>query len=119
MDSNLLNLHSFIVNLPADSIDRLRTINTSTSSSKHIILTLAYGLYDGNIRKLNKMITGLLLSRMKAEKAGKERLVNRINNFLEIMHEAIDLATGTGHLRAKDGNACKSTKMSGRVARAN
>lgn len=118
MDSNLLNLHSFIVNLPPDSIERLRTINLSTNGSKHIIVALAYGLYDGNIRKLNQMITGLLLSRMKAEKAGKVRLVNRINAFLETMHEAIDLATGTGHLRSKDGIACKSAKMAGRIAEA-
>lgn len=111
MGSNLLNLHTFIVNLPPESIDRLRTINTSTGSSKHIIVALAFGLYDGNIRKLNQMITGLLLSRMKAEKAGKFRLVNRINIFLETMHEAIDLATGTGTIRAKDGIACKSAKL--------
>jgi len=116
MHSNLLNLHSFIMNLPPDSIDRLRTINTSTGGPKHIILALTYGIYDRNIRKLNDMITGLLLSRMKAEKAGKVRLVNRINTFLETMHEAIDLATGTGHLRSKDGVSCKTAKITGRVA---
>ncbi len=110
-DTNLSNLQSFIASLPKDSIERLRHINLSTGSPRHIILTLAYGIYDRHIGRLNKMITGLLISRLKAERAGKIRLVNRINDFLENMHEAIDLVTDTGDKRSRDGFACKTAKL--------
>lgn len=101
-------VQSWLIGLPADSIVRLRQINQSASSSKHIILTLAYGLYDANIRKLNRMITGLLIARLKAERAGKEQTIERINQYMEGIHEAIDFATDTDplHRANKSGGPC-------------
>ncbi|MBX9722400.1 MAG: hypothetical protein K2X81_13455 [Candidatus Obscuribacterales bacterium] len=79
--------------MPEESIKRLRAINKSTSSARHVILTLTYGLYDPNIGQLNRMIVALLLRRMKAERAGESALVARINDFMKLMHEAIDNVT--------------------------
>jgi hypothetical protein len=42
-------LHSWLMTLPTESLVRLRNINMSTVSSKHVILSLAYGLYDRHI----------------------------------------------------------------------
>ncbi len=47
---------AWLEDFPRASILRLRAINSSTSSSRHIILALAYGLYDLRIAKLNGLI---------------------------------------------------------------
>ncbi|HNB21168.1 MAG TPA: hypothetical protein PKZ32_02040 [Candidatus Melainabacteria bacterium] len=79
---------------PESSIARLRAINRSTSSSRHIILALAYGLTDLRIAKLNGLITGLMLRRMQAERKGDCRRTERIENVLHSLHLAIDKVTG-------------------------
>lgn len=109
VDGSASQLHGWLMTLPADSLARLRTINMSTVSSKHVILSLAYGIYDRHIGKLNRIITSLLISRLKAERAGRTAVVARINDFMEEMHEAIDMATGTAGLRRKTGHACNRT----------
>lgn len=96
----------WLTSLPKDSLERLRVINMSTASSRHVILSLTFGLYDAHIRKLNRVITSLLIARLKAERAGKARLVARINNLMEDMHTAIDQATGTPALKRARGSPC-------------
>lgn len=98
------SLYKWLKNLPPDSIARLRQINLSASSSRHIILTLAYGVYDRHIRKLNGIITGLLLARLKAERSGRDATISRINKVMEDIHLAIDQVTDTAH--PKNGGAC-------------
>lgn len=96
----------WLMSIPQDSLDRLRVINSSTGSSRHIILSLTFGLYDAHIRKLNRMITSLLIARLKAERAGKLRLVARINNFMEEIHTAVDQATGTSAIKRDQRAPC-------------
>lgn len=78
---------------PPSSILRLRAINTSTSSSRHIILALAYGLTDFRIAKLNGLITGLMLRRMQAQRRGDGKRIERIEKVLQSLHVAIDRVT--------------------------
>lgn len=98
--------HQWLLGMPQESIERLRAINLSTGSSRHVILALTYGIYDVHIRKINRMITSLLIARLKAERAGKCRLIARINDFMENMHSAIDFATGTSHEKLAGATPC-------------
>lgn len=100
--------HQWLLAIPQDSLARLRVINTSTSSSRHVILSLTFALYDTHIRRLNRIITALLIARLKAERAGKTRLVARINNVMNDMHGAIDQATD----QATASNATKQARGS-------
>lgn len=89
------NLRRWMQSLPPESIARLRTINLSTSGSSHVILAVAYGIVDRNIRAVNRMITALLLARLRAERAGETKLVERINRFMDEMHESVNQATNS------------------------
>lgn len=99
----------WLAEFPSQSILRLKAINTSTSSSRHIILALAYGLTDLRIAKLNGLITGLMLRRMQAQRRADTRRVERIEKVLHALHKAIDKVTGfeasTIH---GDGQVCQS-----------
>lgn len=94
---NSNELFAWISQWPPESKDRLRKINESTGSARHVVLTVAYSVYDRNIGRVAQMITSLLLSRMKAERNGKTELVEKINQFMICVHEAIDSATGIRH----------------------
>lgn len=87
-------LYSWILSWPSESISRLKTINESTGSAKHVVLTVAYSVYDRKICQIGQMITSLLLARMRAERSGQEQQVARINKFMLSVHESIDKATG-------------------------
>lgn len=95
-------LQNWLQSMPAESRDRLKSINENTGSASHVILTLAYSICDGNIRRLSRMITGLLVQRMKAERTGQQATVDRINEYMKEMHESIDSVTGV--YRAKNGS---------------
>ncbi|MBX9685330.1 MAG: hypothetical protein K2X27_01435 [Candidatus Obscuribacterales bacterium] len=99
-------IQEWLLELPEDSLHRLRLINMNTRSSRHVILSLTYGLYDPHIRRLNRMITSLLIARLRAERQGKARLVARINSLMEDMHMAIDQVTGTPINQAARGSPC-------------
>jgi hypothetical protein len=101
----------WLQSFPKESMDRLRTINISTTSSRHVILTLTYGLYDPNIRRVNRMITGLLIARLRAERAGKSRVTARINEFMDDMHAAIDQATGTRAVKHSSAPPCNRPRQ--------
>lgn len=64
-----------------------------------------YALSDTHIRKLNRIITALLIARLKAERTGKVTLVSRINNVMDDLHAAIDLVTGSSVKRSR-GSPC-------------
>lgn len=85
---------NWLEGFPDSSILRLRAINTSTSSSRHIILALAYGLTDLRIAKLNGLITGLMLGRLQAERRADTQRIERIEKVLHALHKAIDQVTG-------------------------
>lgn len=99
-------MQDWLNTLPDDSLRRLKTINSSAGSSTHVVLAIAFGLYDKNIRKINRMITTLLLARMKAQRNGNTQLLLRINAFMEQMHLAIDQATGIKASLNTDGPPC-------------
>ena len=100
---------AWLEGFPNHSILRLKAINTSTSSSRHIILALAYGLTDFRIGKLNGLITGLMLRRMQAERRGDRKRIERIEKVLHALHISIDKVTGfpasTVH---GDGQICRA-----------
>lgn len=98
---------------PPASKTRLRAINTSTSSSRHIILALAYGLTDFRIAKLNGLITRLMVRRMQAERRGEKLIIERIEKVLHSLHEAIDKVTGFEASKIYgDGQVCRArTKL--------
>ncbi len=99
-------LYNWLLSMPEESISRLKNINESTGSAHHVILTLTYGFYDPCIAKLNRMITALLLRRMRAERQGKLFLVERINTFMNEMHKCIDRVTGVNKALNGSRNAC-------------
>lgn len=99
-------LQEWLNAMPSESIDRLRTINAHSATSKHIIIALAVGIYDPRIRRLNSMITHLLLSRMKAERQGRKGVVMRINGLMEEMHVIVDRVTGIQRAESKTGQPC-------------
>ncbi|MBS2006195.1 MAG: hypothetical protein JST01_04100 [Cyanobacteria bacterium SZAS TMP-1] len=109
----MTNLHRWLCDKPAATLDRLGRINRAATSSAHIILALSYGLTDPHIRAINKMIVALLLARHKAQRRGDTRKEQMIECKLQDLHEAINSATGTsmpvGDANAKiaAGNACK------------
>ena len=103
-------LHAWLLAMPPASLQRLRVINSNTASSKHIIQALAFGLIDGNIRRLNRMITHLLLTRMRAERQGKTQTIARINGLMEDMHEIIDCVTGIERTSCKSEGVCNRPK---------
>lgn len=99
-------LDAWLATVPAESVVRLKAINASTDSARHIILSLAYGLTDAHIGKLNRIITALLISRLKAERAGKVHTVERINDFMDEMHQAIDAVCGMSGQRKGNAHVC-------------
>jgi len=104
-----LGFLSWLEAFPEPSISRLRAINTSTSSSRHIILALAYGLTDLRIARLNGIITGLMLRRMQAERRGDSGRIERIEHVLHSLHLAIDKVTGFEASKIYgDGEVCRA-----------
>lgn len=99
-------LQEWLDAMPPESLDRLRTINAHSATSSHIIIALAFGIYDSHIRRLNRMITHLLLSRMKAERQGNEQVVARINGLMEQMHLIVDRVTGIQRPPSENGQVC-------------
>jgi|GEM_PF-3419112 len=100
---------TWLEGFPDSSILRLKAINTSTSSSRHIILALAYGLTDFRIAKLNGLITGLMLRRMQAERRGDSKRIERIEKVLHSLHLAIDKVTGFPASKIHgDGQICRA-----------
>lgn len=94
--------------LPPPTIERLGKINEAATSSAHIVLALSYGLYDGHIRAVNRLIVGLLLARHKAQRCGDLLREQRIEAKLQDFHEAINIVTGTGGgVVGEGGSACK------------
>lgn len=100
--------YRWLCGFPVESKNRLKKINSSATSSRHIILTLSFGLIDPNIRALNRMITHFMLLRMKCEKRGDCARVQRMESKLEELHLAIDTITGVYHDKKKSGELCKS-----------
>lgn len=100
-------VRAWIESMPPESTRRLAIINNSTNSARHIVIALSYGLYDRHIRKLNQIITSLLVLRMKAERENKTRTVERLNKFMDEIHLAIDIATDTNRDRTQNGEACR------------
>jgi hypothetical protein len=108
---------AWLEGFPNSSILRLKAINTSTSSSRHIILALAYGLTDLRIAKLNGLITGLMLRRMQAERRGDSVRIERIEKVLHSLHLAIDKVTGFEASRVHgDGQVCRAVTKSKRAS---
>ncbi len=108
---------SWLGAFPKPSILRLRAINTSTSSSRHIILALAYGLTDLRIAKLNGLITGLMLRRMQAERRGDSNRIERIEKVLHALHQAIDTVTGFEASKVHgDGQICRARTKAKRAS---
>lgn len=104
---------AWLEGFPNSSILRLKAINTSTSSSRHIILALAYGLTDFRIAKLNGLITGLMLRRMQAERRGDKTRIERIEKVLHSLHLAIDKVTGFEASKVHgDGQVCRAVTKS-------
>lgn len=110
LEMPVAGLHAWLLAMPPESLQRLRVINANTASSKHIIQALAFGLIDGNIRRLNRMITHLLLTRMRAERQGKTQTIARINELMEDMHEIIDCVTGIERTAFKNEGVCNRPK---------
>lgn len=84
-------LHSF----PPESIHRITTINNAAGSAKHVLLALAFGVYDTHVRKLNNVIIGLQVRRLRAERHHDARTIEVIQNKLNDLHHAIDWVCGT------------------------
>lgn len=102
-------LFKWLSGFPAQSLDRLKQINLSTNSSKHIILTVSYGLIDPNIRAVNKMIVNLLLLRMKFEKKGDCKRIEKVEKKMQELHVVVDELTGVTREAKNSHELCKSS----------
>lgn len=107
-------LYAWLAAMGPESTERLRIINANSNSSKHVIIALTFGLYDANIRRLNRIITHLLVARLKAERRGDAKHVARINELMEEMHVAIDRVTGVDRAKNQEGGVCNRPRRSGR-----
>lgn len=104
------NLTEWLEKMPIESLERLRRINESTGSAKHVVLTIAFSIYDSNIRSIGRMITGLLIKRMQAERIGASIQVERINDYMLQMHESIDDVTGVRRALNGPRHACNRAR---------
>jgi hypothetical protein len=105
------SLQEWFYSLPDETIRRLAVINQRTDSSAHIILTIGYGLCDRHIYRLNKMITGLLLARLKAERKGNAATISKINHLMDQIHLAIDLVTQVKPSQRGNAATCGKRNM--------
>lgn len=103
-------LLSWLQSMPSESLNKLRMINESTGSARHVILTLAFAICDSNIRSLSRMITGLLVKRMQAERAGSMLQVEKIDQYMRHMHESIDFVTGVSVATNGSRHSCNRAK---------
>ncbi|MGD9682498.1 MAG: hypothetical protein AB7W16_15030 [Candidatus Obscuribacterales bacterium] len=92
---------------PPESRERLRRINLAATSSNHVVLAVTYGLFDPSIRALNRMITNLLLLRMRLERRGDRRRAERVERKLSELHTAINLITGVKREPGAHHEACR------------
>ncbi len=99
-------LYDWLNSFPQESQSRLYQINHASTSASHIVLALGYGIYDSHIRKLNRLIIGLMLSRMKAERSDNDAVIANINKTLQDLHDSINRVTGLTPV-VPDG-ACQS-----------
>lgn len=109
--------HNWLLGFPAVSRDRLTEINHAATSARHIILTLTYSLIDPNIRHLSRVITNVLLLRLKHERAGRKLMCERLERQLKDLHTAIDLVTGVERLSHDSHEVCRSVSKA-RTAKA-
>ena len=102
-------LEHWLKSMPPATIERLQKINEAASSSAHIILALSYGLSDPHIRRINRIIVDLMLSRHRAQRQGQKQLELRIESKLQDLHQAINFVTGMDNVPSSPGagNACK------------
>ncbi len=108
-------INRWLNSFPPDSIRRLHQINASSGSARHVILALAFGSFDKHIRDVNRLITGLLVARLKASRQGDLEKVSRINLIMEELHNQIDRLTGVVHHRVTPCNR-PSTAVAGTQA---
>jgi hypothetical protein len=87
------HLITWMNTFPQPSIQKLKSINNATNGAYHVILSLSYGLYDERIRRLNGMVIGLLVCRLKAKRANRTDQINKINQILLDFHQAVDQIT--------------------------
>lgn len=108
MDAVVKNsFYTWLAGFPDLSRQRLKRINLAATSSAHIVLALSYGIFDPNIRALNRMITNFLLIRLRCERTGDTTRVTRLEVKLQELHEAIDLLTGVERAEDPEGRLCK------------
>lgn len=79
---------------PGASIEKLRRINQASTTSRHIILAITYGLTDRHLASVNKLIIGLMVARHKACRVHDQRLEERIEANLKALHRAINALVG-------------------------
>ena len=90
-----VNLVIWLDTFPQSSIQKLQSINKATNGAYHMILALSYGLCDDRIRRLNRMVVNLLVSRLKAKRHSRLDQVAKINKTLFDFHWAVDQITKT------------------------
>lgn len=103
---------------PPESRERLRRINLAATSSNHVVLAVTYGLFDPCIRSLNRMITSLLLLRMRLERRGDRCRVERVERKLSELHTAINLITGIKREPGSHHEACRRPRGNNRSSEA-
>lgn len=109
------NLTHWIGGFSAQSLERLRRINQSTSGPGHIILALTYALSDQSIRAVNRLIIGLMVARHKAVRRGCTRTEAKIEDKLKELHQAINRIVGPPPQGAND-LSCKTVKGRARAS---
>ncbi len=97
------------------AVERLRRINQASSTSRHIILALTYGIADKEIRQVNRMIIGLMLSRHKAVRRGDTDMEAAIEIRLKALHRAVNGLVGPPPQGVNDV-VCRSVSRTSQMA---
>lgn len=98
------------------ALERLTRINQASSTSRHIILALTYGIADREIRQVNRMIIGLMLCRHKAVRRGDAAMEAAIEIRLKALHRAVNEHVGPPPQGVNDV-VCRSVSRNSRTAR--
>jgi hypothetical protein len=110
-------LYQWLYSFPPESIQRLAAVNNAAGSAKHVLLALAFGMYDQHVRKLNGVIIGLQVRRLRAERTHDAQVIESIQQKLGDLHHAIDWITGTTPLFSeREGEIAACNRLKGEAA---
>lgn len=110
-------LFNWLSAFPEASREKLKRINQASTTSRHIILAITYGLTDRHLASVNRLIIGLMVARHKACRRNDQDLVERVEANLKALHRAVNTLVGPPP-QGVDDTVCRSVSSLTPVLRA-